>query len=548
MRVSPDGRWVACVLPYPGVVNVYEAATGQRVWQSPKDSTAYLRFSPDGRWVVTGNDGGRAYRVGTWQPGPRLGPGAPLDISPDSRLVVLGLADGTYRLVELATGRELARLEDPEQLAASASFTSDGTRLVVSAAYGLRVWELRRIRKELVKLGLDWDAPPYPAPREEKDREPLHITVDLGELAPKPPPPAVVKRAPEPPQLAVVRESLAIAWMPVNPEAYLRRGRAYYKLKQYRQAADDLGVALALNPGVKEAMVWFELGYACRVVGRPQQAIAAYSRTVELAPKFSGAWNNRGLLHEQLGQLEPAVADFSQSLAAYDRNATAWNNRARVHARLGRWGAAAEDCSRFLALVQGPRQTEGLQQRATAYTQLGRYREALADYHKLLELAPNSARAHNDLSWLLATCPDRKLRDPARAVELARRAVALQEPVGKVWNTLGAAHYRAGAWRPAIDALEKSMVLRQGGDAFDWFFLALAHHKLGHADEAKKWYAKAIGWLEKNGPALAKDSAARGRTPPFPRRGGRSVGSQEVIPETIRDFVSRFAGKTRTVL
>ena len=39
VRVSPDGRWVACVLPYPGVVNVYEAATGRRVWQSPKDST-----------------------------------------------------------------------------------------------------------------------------------------------------------------------------------------------------------------------------------------------------------------------------------------------------------------------------------------------------------------------------------------------------------------------------------------------------------------------------------------------------------------------------
>ena len=147
---------------------------------------------------------------------------------------------------------------------------------------------------------------------------------------------------------------------------------------------------------------------------------------------------------------------------------------------------------------------EGLQQRATAYTQLGRYREALADYHKLLELAPNSALAHNDLSWLLATCPDAKLRDPARAVELARRAVALQAPVGNVWNTLVAAHYRAGAWRPAIDALEKSMVLRQGGDAFDWFFLALAHHKLGHADEAKKWYDRAVDWMEKNRSISAK--------------------------------------------
>jgi hypothetical protein len=159
--VSPDGRWVGFgVQREYNRIHVYNAATAERVWRSPAVTGACLHFSPDGRWLITDADGGRVYSCGTWQPGPRLGPGAPLDATTD--LVVMGQANGIYRLVELATGRELVCLEDPEQNAAEAAFTPDGTKLVVAAPNGLRVWDLRRIRAELARLGLDWDAAAYP--------------------------------------------------------------------------------------------------------------------------------------------------------------------------------------------------------------------------------------------------------------------------------------------------------------------------------------------------------------------------------------------------
>jgi WD40 repeat protein len=182
--VSPDGRLVAFGLNLTHV-NVYEAATGRRVWQSPADRHCWCRFSPDGLWLMTANDGGRAYRVDTWEPGPRLGPGTPWDVSPDGRLVVVGLSDGVYRLVERSTGREVARLEDPEQVAAPAVFTPDGTRLVIGGSDGLRVWDLRRIRAELAPLGLDWEAPPYPEAA-GAGPEPLEVRViDDGLIDPK---------------------------------------------------------------------------------------------------------------------------------------------------------------------------------------------------------------------------------------------------------------------------------------------------------------------------------------------------------------------------
>jgi serine/threonine protein kinase/WD40 repeat protein len=175
--VSPDGRWVAFGGPYTPL-QVYDAATAQRVFQSPVIEGDRGRFSPDGHWLATNTDGGRVYAVGSWEPGPQLGPGTPWDVTPE--LAVLGQSNGIYRLVALATGRELARLEDPEQNTGSAAFTPDGTRLVVKAKNGLRIWDLRRIRAELAKLGLDWDAPPY-LPGEENKGEPhLQVITDFG--------------------------------------------------------------------------------------------------------------------------------------------------------------------------------------------------------------------------------------------------------------------------------------------------------------------------------------------------------------------------------
>jgi tetratricopeptide (TPR) repeat protein len=110
------------------------------------------------------------------------------------------------------------------------------------------------------------------------------------------------------------------------------------------------------------------------------------------------------------------------------------------------------------------------------------------------------ASIHNELAWLRATCPDRNGRNPGQAVASARKAVELEPERGGFWNTLGVALYRAADWTEARAALSKSMTLRRGGDAFDWFFLAMAHWQLGGQSEARKWYDQAVQWMEKNRP------------------------------------------------
>jgi tetratricopeptide (TPR) repeat protein len=142
------------------------------------------------------------------------------------------------------------------------------------------------------------------------------------------------------------------------------------------------------------------------------------------------------------------------------------------------------------AVAIRPQEAEALMNLSTGYEFLGEFDQALACYRKALELAPQDASLHNSLAWLFATSEDDQLRDPGRAVRLATRAVDLASHDGNFWNTLGVA-------QSAIDALGKSMELRGGGDAWDWFFLAMAHWQLGEKDEARKQYDQGVQWMQK---------------------------------------------------
>jgi tetratricopeptide (TPR) repeat protein len=145
------------------------------------------------------------------------------------------------------------------------------------------------------------------------------------------------------------------------------------------------------------------------------------------------------------------------------------------------------------------------------YAHNGRYTEARDRYQEVIEeidsfprdslpigSMPFLALALNNLAWLQATCPQIGLRDPQGAVINARRATAILPEEGNYWNTLGAAHYRAGEWDDARDALTRSMRLRNGGDSADWFFLALVDHKLGKPAGAREWYDKAVARIQRS--------------------------------------------------
>src|SRR5262249_52155893 len=87
-----------------------------------------------------------------------------VSFSPDGGLLALELAPGVIDLRDAATGRVVARLEDPfGDRSTSIYFTPAGTELVAVARFSkaVHVWDLRAIRVRVKAMGLDWDWPEY---------------------------------------------------------------------------------------------------------------------------------------------------------------------------------------------------------------------------------------------------------------------------------------------------------------------------------------------------------------------------------------------------
>src|SRR5262249_14802863 len=147
----------------------------------PAEFNGGVGFSPDGRWLAASSGGLRLWAVDGSKPGPEIG-GAPFAFSQDGKLLAVGTGDGAVRLLDPESGREYARREVSNlSRATPLTFTPDGGRLVIANrdSGSIKVWDLRAIRAELAKVGLDWDLPPYP-PAENRPRHALEVQVDLG--------------------------------------------------------------------------------------------------------------------------------------------------------------------------------------------------------------------------------------------------------------------------------------------------------------------------------------------------------------------------------
>jgi WD40 repeat protein len=189
IAVSPDGRWVVTGSQQGAGARVWDARSGRLEKELlPAEGHMRVRFSPDGRWLACRGNGLRLFEVGSWREGAFLGgiPEAAFTFSPVEKLLAMETGHGKLRLVDPETGREYARMEEPDQVrVAWICFSPDGTQLFTVGAgpnAWIRVWDLREIRRQLAAMGLDWDLPPYPPSSGPKLVEPLQVILDRGDL------------------------------------------------------------------------------------------------------------------------------------------------------------------------------------------------------------------------------------------------------------------------------------------------------------------------------------------------------------------------------
>ncbi|MBI4574940.1 MAG: tetratricopeptide repeat protein [Planctomycetes bacterium] len=229
------------------------------------------------------------------------------------------------------------------------------------------------------------------------------------------------------------------------------------------------------------------VGYYLLERGRPRDALAHFRWVVARRPDYGEAHHWEGLALAQSG--DHAGAASALEVAARIQRPV-----------LERLEAASRDpeaspASRLLERLEASRRrtVDTLSALGVAAWRAGRVGQALEALEGAVGLEPGSARAHNDLAWVLVTERPREPEPLGRALLHAERAVALDPSSAACLGTLGAVRLRQGLPAEAAGLLERALQARgaTGGRAprsaaTDLCLLAMARAALGQEGPARE--------------------------------------------------------------
>ena len=203
---------------------------------------------------------------------------------------------------------------------------------------------------------------------------------------------------------------------------------------------------------------------------RVQEGIGFMRVAVALRPQSCHSVMNLGNGHAQLGEYDQAITCFRKAIELKPGYGSSYNN-------LG-----------------------------IALSKKGLYEDAITAFEEAIRLrADLDKRAYPEFSMILSSCPDVRLRNVHRAVELANKAVEIGPNFSNHWTALGIAHYREGQWQKAQAAFDRSLQLEtksmgatlRWADATNWFFLAMSNWQLSQPEKAHQCYDRALQVLAK---------------------------------------------------
>jgi tetratricopeptide (TPR) repeat protein len=253
----------------------------------------------------------------------------------------------------------------------------------------------------------------------------------------------------------------AVANLRVGERVALMRGRVAAQAGRDQDAAREFRKALTAAPASVEARV--DLGSVLARSGDRAGAMEQFRDALRLDPSNVTANFNLGSL------LPPAEArtHLEAVIAARPDDAEARRLLARALRESGEFQVALEHYGKAIALA--PADETARLGEAETLVRLGRYADARRRLEEDLKQVPGSGLLSHALARLLAACPDRSVRDGARALPLAQAVWQAQPSI---------AHART---------------------------VALALDELGRCDEAAQWRRAAAELARRNGEPVPED-------------------------------------------
>src|SRR6266576_1482955 len=316
---------------------------------------------------------------------------------------------------------------------------------------------------------------------------------------------------------------------PESPSPELTKAEALIQTKNYAEAESLLRKTVETDPG--NYVAWFDLGFVENALGKTDDSIAAYRKSVSAKPDVFESNLNLGLQLAKTGQpdaeqflraatqlkptshvaegkarawislanvLKPTKPD--EAVAAYRQAATLQPKDPEPHLAAGlllekqnQFSDAESEYKQALALDPGS--SDAITGLANIYMRGRRFPEAAAALRKLVAAHPELVAAHVQLGRVLAadSKPDDAIAELETAAKLAPTDVSVQRDLADLYTTAGKPEKAEAEYRALISVHPDDAQL---------------HHELGQAllrqkkfPDAQKEFLTAVKLKPDLGPA-----------------------------------------------
>jgi WD40 repeat protein/tetratricopeptide (TPR) repeat protein len=506
---SPDGRLLATAEFGPAAqpVQIWDQAT-QQALVPPDDElgqAAYgVAFSPDGKILAACGNGLTIWRVAEGEKGagnaPRLSfhrlahlPGRRslyLRISPNGKLLAWVDENLLVCLWDLENGREIPFIGPLLGIGwRNLAFYPDSKHLTFDTARGIaETWDTRAARwvSSFGKAG------GVAASRDGRWLATTALWSSTGSRVFSLPQERLAwcyAVSPDGKQLAVGMADGGLAiWNVPRIQAQLARiGLAWREdARPPQQQEPQPFVATRPHERKLQVMQYSNLGKRLAWVGRVAEAEDAHRAALKVNPDDPTAHGNFGNFLDDRARYKEAEAEFNMAIKLQPERASFWVQRGRVYADLGQWDKASAN---FVHATQCKEpDADAWHSRAMLYLRDGNQDGYCQICLDMLQRFGEAA------AWTCTLTPNSGA-DPDQIVDLAEKLLAKSSRDHWHVNQLGAALYRAGRFEDAVKRLTEATELNahpyRTNMLCTWFFLSMAHHRLGNAAEARRWLDKA---------------------------------------------------------
>jgi tetratricopeptide (TPR) repeat protein len=272
-------------------------------------------------------------------------------------------------------------------------------------------------------------------------------------------------------------------------QGYVTRATLYTTTGQYDEAVREAHHALELEPASDEA--YFALAAAYDANGQADAAEAAYQEAIERKPGYWRGYYRLGLFYRNQGRYEEALQALDPIRTLAPDNARSFNLLGAVYYDLDRLNEARQAFEHAAAIQLDDDPFSNL---GTIAWDQGRYADAVEMYRRALALDDHDYRVWGNLANAYEQLPDSQAQAESAYREAIRRAEAdraVNPRDDALLTDLGNYYVALGDTAQAREAVAQAAAL-DPEDGWTAFYLAVAYERLGEREEALRWIERAF--------------------------------------------------------